>query len=163
MKSALTSLVTTSFALLVLASCATSSSPANIDRGCHVILDQSLWGSPLPWRQYDDLGSAMPAVAQHWRASGASGEMYTGNPMKRLHPIGQQIGYPCDLRSGTVGALQAKHGAADRVTTNLGHTYYWYGWFGFGSSDGNRFQYFAASPDLWSQGIETAARQRLGR
>lgn len=158
MPTKLTALLATTLALLSLASCATSTSssaasPANIERGCRIVLDQSLWGTPLPWRQFKQADVAMSEIA-------IAVATIQGMPGKAANWIGRPN---CDLGQGTLGALQAKHGKAERVTTEDGYNVHHYGWFGFGTKDGNSLRYFSTTPAIYDQGIEAAARQHLGR
>lgn len=146
---------------LLITSCAETSSPGTIlvpttaqaDRGFRMVLDKSLWGEPSPWSYCDQVGGLIPrAMMELKRQQPKLTDCYAIQGDKPL------------LGKATLAALEAKYGPADRVTRDSGFKVHYYGWFGFGTKDGDKsLGYLNAPMIFYVNGIEKSARERLKR
>lgn len=125
--------------------------PAQMERGFRIVLDQSIWGDPKLWDRCTQLGSfAARAMIQLQHRAPGTADFYS----VESSPLGK----------GTLAAIQAKYGPADHVGRDAGFEVHYYGLFGFGTKDGGAsFGYLTAPMAAYLNGIEKVARKGLQR
>ncbi|HEV7403027.1 MAG TPA: hypothetical protein VGO11_08885 [Chthoniobacteraceae bacterium] len=171
MKSTALSALLTLLAVGLFAGCASSdpstaaaSTPEQVAKGSKVILDSSVWGTPLPWVK-------VAGLVQFYRSSGGTGSLHAGigpggafedvQVLRLNHSL--VAGSQTALNSVPLSRITAKYGPPDATNQMIANgktvTFHRYGRFAFGVEQGKSVCTLLMAPEqAWSTGIENYAR-----